>query len=222
MQRALREYAATSKRELAVIVNQKAYSILLKAAGVNRVADKAKIQAELGQQATAIRGQKVRFLKDGSIKRGRIITEKIYTSALYAIVLWKARKKGRVIKSSELEGEAKRELGRRLAAVSYMKSGWFAALEPIARAIGKPLKKGNLRRAGKAKGGGKAAKWFGYRTFVSFFNTSFNKPENTTDPNPTRWAEQALEYGLNQETATMRDRLAKKLAAQAKRQGSLG
>ena len=43
MNAALKEYAAHSKRDLAEILNQKAYSILIKAAAMNRVADLSRL-----------------------------------------------------------------------------------------------------------------------------------------------------------------------------------
>lgn len=217
MQQALKDYAKHSKRGLDELINQKSYSVLIKTAAQNRVADRGKIITELGQQATAIRAQKVRFTKKG-VTRGKIVTERIFTPALYTIVKWKAAKEGRVIPASQLESEAKRELGRRLSAVNFMKSGWFAALEPIARAIGKPLKKGNMKRAKRAFGGGEAAKFKGWKTVANFFNTSFNRPSNTTDKQPTRWAEDALTLALQQETANMRERTAAKLQSLANRQ----
>lgn len=220
MRAALRDYSKHSKRDIAELINQKAYSVLLKSAAQNRVADRGKIITELGQQATAIRAQKVSFKKRGGVRRGKLVTERIYPEALYAIVRWKARKEGKVISAGQMEAEAKRELGRRLSAVNFMKSGWFAALAPIARAIGKALRAGNLRRAKKAFGGATAAVFKGNATAATFFNTSFNKRENTTDPNPTRWAEDALALALQQETSNMRQRIADKLAKRAKRMGS--
>jgi hypothetical protein len=220
MNAALAEYAAHSKRDLNEILNQKAYSILIKAAAMNRVADKGKIQAELGQQASAIRGQKVRFLKGGGIKQGKLIVERIYSPALYAIVRWKAAKEGRTITGAQLEAAARKELSRRMSAVSFMKSGWFSALQKIASRIGKPLKKGNTRKATRGFGDSIPARWFGYNTSVSFWNTSFDKPKNTTDPKPTRWAEMALVQAMNEEMATMKARIAAKLEARARRQQS--
>ena len=67
-QNAIVEYSAQSKRGIAELLNQKAYSVLIKAAAQNKVADRGKIISDLGQQATAIRGQKVRFTKNG-VKR---------------------------------------------------------------------------------------------------------------------------------------------------------
>jgi hypothetical protein len=220
MRAALRDYSKHSKRDLAELINQKAYSILIKTAAQNRVSDRGKIITELGQQATAIRAQKVKFTKRSGVKRGKLVTERIYPEALYAIVRWKARKAGKIIPQSEMESEAKRELGRRLSAVNFMKAGWFVALAPVARAIGKALRGGNLRRAKKAFGGATPATFKGNATAATFFNTSFNKPANTTDPKPTRWAEDALALAMQQETANMRQRIADKLAARARRMGS--
>lgn len=221
MQKALAEYAQHSRRGLAEIINQKAYSVLLKAAAQNRVADRARIISELGQQATAIRGQKIKVLKSGKIRPGALLREKIYGSALYAIVRWRAAKKGRQIAASEMEAEAKRELGRRLSAVAFMKSGWFAALGRIGGAIGKPLIAGNARRSGKGFGGSEPAQPLGSRFRTRFWNSSFDLPGNTSDPaRGSGWAEQALEKGMMQETANMRQRTAQKLEAMARRQGS--
>ena len=181
-QNAIVEYSAQSKRGIAELLNQKAYSVLIKAAAQNKVADRGKIISDLGQQATAIRGQKVRFTKNG-VKRGKLITEKIYSAALYAIVKWKAAKKGITI---------------------------------AARAIGKPEK--NKKRA-KKFGASTAAKP-SISPSVQFFNIAFAKASNTTDPAPTRWAEQALSTALAQETANMRQRTAEKLAQLARLHGS--
>ena len=220
MNAALKEYAAHSKRDLQEILNQKAYSILIKAAALNRVADKGKIQSELGQQSSAIRGQKVKFLKGGGIKRGKLIVERIYSPALYAIVRWKAARNGKTITGKQMESEARKELSRRMSAVSFMKSGWFAALENIARKIGKPLKKGNTRKAKRGFGGSSPARWLGWNTSVSFWNTSFNRKQNTTDQNPVRWADAALSEAMRLEVATMKARIAAKLEARARRQAA--
>lgn len=203
-QRTLDEYAKHSKRDMATLVNQKAYSILLKAAGMNRVADKGKIISELGQQSTAIRAQKVRITKAG-VKRGKMITERIYSPALYAIVRWKAAKSGRKIQASEMEGAARKELARRVKSVSFMKSGWLAAISNIAASIGKQ------RKVRKGFGSSTPAKP-GASPSASFWNTSFNKPSNTTDKRPTRWAEDALRGGFLAEMQNMRQRIAAKLA----------
>tara|TARA_R110000868_G_C10640296_1_gene744076 strand:+ start:81 stop:710 length:630 start_codon:yes stop_codon:yes gene_type:complete len=206
MSRALAEYAKYSKRDTATLLNQKAYSILIKAAAQNRTADKGKIIAELGQEATAIRAQKVRITKAG-VKRGKMITEKIFAPALYAIVQWKAKRAGRVINSSEMEREAQKELSRRISAISFMRSGWLAAIGNIGAAIGKPSR----QRKRKAFGSSIAAKPE-TSPHVSFENTSFDKAHNTTDKDPTRWAREALQKGFVQETANMRQRIAQKLA----------
>ena len=204
MSRALEEYAKHSKRDMATLVNQKAYSILLKAAGMNRVADRGKIISDLGQQSTAIRAQKVRITKAG-VKRGKMITERIYSPALYAIVRWKAAKSGRKIQASEMEGVARKELSRRLQSVSFMKSGWLAAISNIAASIGKQ------RKVRKGYGSSNPA-LPGTSPSASFWNTSFNKPSNTTDKRPTRWAEDALRGGFLAEMQNMRQRIAAKLA----------
>ena len=214
-QNAIVEYSAQSKRGIAELLNQKAYSVLIKAAAQNKVADRGKIISDLGQQATAIRGQKVRFTKNG-VKRGKLITEKIYSAALYAIVKWKAAKKGITIAASDMESAARKELARRLSAVAFMKSGWLDAIGGVARAIGKPEK--NKKRA-KKFGASTAAKP-SISPSVQFFNLAFAKASNTTDPAPTRWAEQALSLAMSQETANMRQRTAEKLAQLARRHGS--
>lgn len=214
-QNAIVEYSAQSKRGIAELLNQKAYSVLIKAAAQNKVADRGKIISDLGQQATAIRGQKVRFTKNG-VKRGKLITEKIYSAALYAIVKWKAAKKGITIAASDMESAARKELARRLSAVAFMKSGWLDAIGGVARAIGKPEK--NKKRA-KKFGASTAAKP-SISPSVQFFNIAFAKASNTTDPAPTRWAEQALSTALAQETANMRQRTAEKLAQLARLHGS--
>ena len=214
-QNAIVEYSAQSKRVIAELLNQKAYSVLIKAAAQNKVADRGKIISDLGQQATAIRGQKVRFTKNG-VKRGKLITEKIYSAALYAIVKWKAAKKGITIAASDMESAARKELARRLSAVAFMKSGWLDAIGGVARAIGKPEK--NKKRA-KKFGASTAAKP-SISPSVQFFNIAFAKASNTTDPAPTRWAEQALSLAMSQETANMRQRTAEKLAQLARRHGS--
>ena len=205
MNRALAEYAKHSKRDMATILNQKAYSILLKTFGNNRSADRGKIIAELGQQSTAIRGQKVRITK-GGIKRGKMITERIFSPALYAIVRWKAKKAGRVILSSEMEREAQKELARRLSSVSFMKAGWIQAIKKIGLAIGKSPKSQKKKAFGDSVPAAQSAS-----PFVSFENTSFDRPQNTTDKNPTRWAEDALRLGFVGEIANMQKRIAEKL-----------
>lgn len=205
MSRALNEYVKHSKRDMATILNQKAYSILLKASAQNRVADKGKIIAELGQRSTAIHAQKVRFTKKG-IKRGKMITEKIFSPALYAIVQWKAKRAGRTVPRNEMEREAQKELARRVSSISFMKSGWLAALGKIGDAIGKPLRS----KKRKAFGDSTPAK-SSETPFVTFENTSFDKPQNTTDKNPTRWAEEALRKGFSQELANIKNRIAEKL-----------
>lgn len=216
LQKTFRRYREVSKRGLAEDINQKSYSILIKAAAQNKTADRAKIQDELGQQATAIRGQRIKIRKDGTIQRGKLITERIYGERLYAIVRAKFAKQGRTISAGELESTAKRELSRRMSAINFMKSGWFAALAPIAKAIGKSLK---AKRSQKAFGGATAAKPDSFKPASLFFNTSFNKPENTTDKQPTRWALQALAKAFSQEAADMRQYIAKKMQARLKRAG---
>jgi hypothetical protein len=97
-----------------------------------------------------------------------------------------------------------------------MKSGWLDAIGGVARAIGKPEK--NKKRA-KKFGASTAAKP-SISPSVQFFNIAFAKASNTTDPAPTRWAEQALSTALAQETANMRQRTAEKLAQLARLHGS--
>jgi hypothetical protein len=214
--RALKEYAAESKRDIAELLNQKAYSVLIAAAAINRRADRARVLSELGQQSSSIRANKVRITKSGKVIRGKPVFEKVFSPTLYAIIFAKAKKSGQKI--IDIEAAAQKELSRRLSSISFMKAGWFAALKKVAFSIGKSLKKENSRR-GKDAFGDSSPALPKEKTEVSFWNTSFSRPENTTDTNPTRWAEKAIQKALAQESSNMRQRLASKLQSKARRRG---
>jgi hypothetical protein len=122
---AIREYMSFTKKDLAEVINTKAFFIALKALQYTPAAKQARIQAELYRTVPA----KV-------IKRryGRVSAKGAPPVRLiYLIVNARQRQAGRKgLKGSAMAEAAQKIIGARMASVGFEKAGWVWALRDLA------------------------------------------------------------------------------------------
>ena len=162
---AMRQSAYYSKRSTPEIVNTAMFYAARGSVRGTPKADAQAIRQELGVVGKKEIGQKIRILKSGRVKRGRMVTEKVYASSdvdgvSFAEAILRAReaKKGtKRLSHDEMLAAVQKFVANRLRSVAFLKSGWLPAIARLGAAIGQ-----TARGAGKmyqnAKGSGTPAK----------------------------------------------------------------
>jgi hypothetical protein len=194
---AMRQYLTLTKKDLATVLNEKAHRIAWDAYHLTPRATPEEIEEDLMQPGES----------GGAV--------------LYAIVQSRAlRKTGKGLTLEQMAKAAKRYLGKRRGASGYMRSGWLQALENLSRVLGKPMRRSKFgkvtKRGGRAmRGGSTVAKW-GWNPMASIFNQALSR--FTPQPgNLDRYAGRALQLAFNNEVASMRTYIARKLQQTARR-----
>ncbi len=168
---AIQEYAKHVKKDAAHVVNRQSLNVMIKAIQNSPVASEKKILAGFGYSGMGDI-QKYRRTKKGKVvKSGKPkVVRKFSKPLAYKIVNKKSQKK---LSRFEVGKAASVMLGKRIAAISYVKAGWiqpanhFAALKTglkLTAAMKKPLKKFSRIKwsASTAKDGEKPWATFGH------------------------------------------------------------
>lgn len=206
--RAIIEHAKVdTKRSMAEIVNQNAYSVGLAASKMTFRADKEKIAADLGRKVTDI-SQNIRILKDGTVKAGRINKRNTYGKLAYAIVNARRKKNDEpALHGPEMAAAVNALYNRRVRAIGYLRFGWLASIAGIAWAIGKPIRLIDERRGRSIPARPSVSPW------AELLNSSFS--DNTSNPDAPRYAAEGLQAAIRQQIGRMRDWAAGHLQRQA-------
>jgi hypothetical protein len=194
---AMRQYLTLTKKDLATVLNEKAHRIAWGAYHLTPHATPEKIEQDLMQEGYS----------GGAV--------------LYAIVQSRAIKRnGKALNREQLAKAGKRFLGKRRGASGYMRSGWLQALENLSRVLGKPMRRSRFgkvtKRGGRAMRGGSTVAKPGWFPRASIFNSALAKFA-TRPGNLIRYAGRALQLSLNNEVASMRSYIARKLQQTANR-----
>ena len=136
--RALREYAATTKKDGDEIVNTAAKHLCYRAVQTTQFANKSEIEA-LRQVSSVVvfgkRGQKLKDFTASSLRSQRKRTNYAATSKGFMIYLASLRKRGKspaeFSSRKTLEAGALKMIGARLRAVNYLRSGWLTAAKSL-------------------------------------------------------------------------------------------
>jgi hypothetical protein len=220
---AMREYMKHTQRDVAEVLNQKAWSICNSASKMTRKADYNRMFLEIGPTAIAIVGQKIRVLKRGGIKRGKLITQKVFAAAdnsaprLALIINARLGKEGKSgLYGSAMRDAVEREWIRRARSIGFLRMGWLAPLFALSNAVGikgkNPSRKAFERKSIEKRGWAIPAR-SGWRPEVSFWNTS--GAERNNNPDVVKYVEQGLTSAIAQEIQRMGEHVAKKLQATA-------
>lgn len=127
-QRTLRAAAARTSRSLPVFMDSRMLHILKEASAQTPIADRSKIQSDLG---ATLRSQKVD--KKGKIRRRYKYTP---TPAVYAIVNWRRAKAGLPpVPKGEMADAAKKLIAGRLRAIGSLRAGWKRAIGILAASV---------------------------------------------------------------------------------------
>lgn len=219
---ALREYMPHTKRDLAEVINQKAYSICVAASKITHAASYQKMLMEVGPIATEIIGQRVRITKHKGVKRGKLITRKVFASTdtgprMALIVNRRLGRQGKPgLYGPDMREAVESKWTTRARAIGFVRAGWLAPLFAMAGALGikarTPSKKMFERSDIKARGWAKSAK-ASINPTAEFWNSS-GSPITTKDLAP-EVASDGLEKAIAQEIQRMGEHVAKKLQERA-------
>lgn len=133
--RALSEYAATTKKDGDVIVNTAAKHLAFQAVQLTQHANRAEIEALKQVKAVTVFGKGGRRLKDyntlSKSQRARRTIEEATTSAFLIYLYW-ARKTGVNIRQKfanrqAIMDAALRMVQARISSINYLRSGWLQA-----------------------------------------------------------------------------------------------
>ena len=200
--RALREYAATSQRTLAEILNRKAYWIAWKAFRYSPRADRQKI-VDLGVREYHKTGKRGKELK--------AITRDYTADNLRAVYVGLLRKRNLLYEQgTQINAETiKEHFSRRLGGIGYLASGWVRAIRKLSKHIGQPA---NVDVAGKAKGYAKLAQEgaFPVVEFANLAEAKFGFAPGT----PARMLA-AFKRAFDEETQTMHDQAIRRMQLDA-------
>ena len=214
--RTLKDYLAVNRRTLPESLNEKAYFIAGGAIRNTHKADADKIRSELGAAMTPVIGKRGKALKRKKLS----FTGKYSMSLAVAIVVAKLRKAGKEIPVAGKLAEMGLALIRsRLRSVGFIRSGWLPALRRLARfsQYGK-LKFEMPRQYGVAKGGvSPATASQGDWAKVVIWNSAGGEAKHKQAL--LRYGAPGLEAAVNEETASMKSYLEKKLRQNAQTAG---
>jgi hypothetical protein len=214
--RTLKSYLAVNGRTLPEALNEKSYFIAGKAIRNTHKADVNQIRASLGAEMKSVVGKRGKALKKKKIG----FTDKYSNSVAVAIVVAGLRKAGEAIPSAEKLAELGLALiRRRLKTVTFIRSGWLPSLRRLARfsKYGR-LKFDDAKQYGQPKGGtSPATASQGDYAKVSIWNSAGGESKHKQAL--LRYGAPGLEAAVNEETASMKQYLEKKLRQNAQAVG---
>lgn len=218
-ERTRREYMKFTRRDTATVINTKLFYIARRATVETPKANKASMVQEL-------KGKRMKAVK---LKSGRIKNVK---STLAELIIWGRRlKSGGSTKKKDMREEVKKLIAARLRSIAFIKSGWIPAikrLESLAERIGGAAARPDrsAKQIGKPKGSAKPARE-GVRPIGSITNDALpkgrkgllNRIFGGKRNEVLAIATPALQRAFDFEVRSMKDYIARKLAARAQRLG---
>lgn len=220
--RTIAAYKETTRRDIATIVNTKAFYIARAAARGTKKADKAKILEDL----RGSRSKSFATKKGGS----KIIK---YTLAQLIIVARRAAA-GLSTKKADIKDDVKKLIASRVRAINFLRAGWIPAirkLEPLSAPIGrKPpqLDSGVKKFPGRSYGSAKAARPSGTDAVCQITNDALAKDKKSSflkkiihifhNADRSRVygiAAEGLQKAIDSETASMKSHIEEKLRKSA-------
>lgn len=220
--RTLKQYLEYSSLTLPQVLNEKAYFITTKAIYKTHKASKEEIGALMGAKyRTTWKRNANRKLKQAKVIWGT--SGKYWNLLGVKIILARLRKKGQKIPDKkELLDMAKKMVAARLRSIAFLRSGWIPAMKKFARFSKYGRIKFGLEDSGKqygtAKGGGTAAtKTSGLNAKVIFWNQAIAKRDHKDALN--RYGTAGLEAAFQEETASMKEYIERKMKEGARKLG---
>lgn len=196
----MRQYMVHTKKDLATVLNEKAYRICWGAFNRTHRAEAGRIRSALMQQVTATRA-------DGSTGQAPL-------AGVLAQKLAKSRTGSGHKTRSDLRRAVRGFVGRRVAATAFMRSGWLQSIESFARALGKPLRRDKFSK-NRNRGGGLVARP-SWRPSATLYNSALAKRTSNTG-SLEQFAGKALREAIAAEVASMRTYIERKLQQTANR-----
>lgn len=219
-------YMQVSKRDLAETINTKLLFIAFGALARTPKADIVAMREELGVGIEQTH-QRVRFLKSGKIKRGKVIQRDVFLkrgrAPLLALII--NARRGREGKpglyGSEMADAVRRLWIARKMSVAFLKSGWLPAIKTLLPLV--PDRKGILYRDRSAKQRG-APKGYAVPANRNTWNPSgriVNTASAERDHKAAliKYGGPALQAAFDYEVASMKVYIELKLAKSARRAG---
>lgn len=205
-QRTLKSYMEWSKKDLAFVINDKAFRMAKAASFFNFKADKAKISASLLADG-----------KNGAPRAAAIINRNLKLGGPMGERVSKIVKEpiGKGLFGAKMREAEKKFIKAMSGAASFMSSGWLPAVAAFGRASGQTKFNKNTLRAEKKNLGGATLARPGMNPVAVLWNAAFSKPENTSNPNAIKHAETALSKAMIQEQASMAKYIERKMQQRA-------
>jgi hypothetical protein len=194
---------------VATIVNTKALFIARGAMIETPKADKRKIAAELGRIVR--RGKRA-----GSVKLAKA---RDFDAPLAALIVNKKRGRGRGLYGTAMAEAVRTLIASRMRSIAFLKSGWIPAIKaliPFADRRGGP-RQDRAVQYGRAKGSGTPAQE-GIWKVKAIIENSAGDNKNNRDALLT-YGGPALEKAVQNETASMKEYIERKLTESAKAAG---
>lgn len=222
-------YMKVSKRDYAESINTKLLYTAFGALARTPKADLLAMQSVLGPVAVEQTHTRVRLLKKGGVKRGRVMRRNIFAAAagrevprLALIINARRQKEGKpLLFGEEMDREMNKVWNARKASVAFLKSGWLPSIQLL-----KPLvrdRKGitpqdrSAKRRGQPKGFAVAATPSSWRPTGKIVNTANAKRDDKGAL--VKYGGPALQAAFAHEVASMKEYIARKLTDSARRLG---
>lgn len=211
----LQKYLQVTGKDLAEIVNTKAFFVARGAVRNTRKADLAAMQAAIGPNGEEVIGHRVRIFKRKGVVRGKEITRTTFATLgkapRLALIINARRGKAGLpgLTGGEMHAAMEHEWKKRKSAINFLRAGWLAAVAVFARAIGKPAgghSAAMVERFG-VHGGARVA-LPGFLVTAELFTTAFAERHPGQG---LKLAAEGLQSAVNHETASMRAYIERKM-----------
>ena len=207
----MRRYRELSRKDPAIICNTKAFFIARGATRLTPKADKEKIKKELG--AIVQRGK-----TKGALK---LVSARDYDAPLVALIINAQRGKGKGLYGVEMTEAIRKFIANRMRSIAFLKSGWLPAIKGLAALV--PNKRNappidrSAKQFGEAKGSFRPARDSSWKTVSTIINSAGANENNKGAL--IRYGGPALQQAVNDEEASMREYVERKLRETAKAAG---
>jgi len=210
-----------TRRGLAEVVNQKAYSVALAASKITKKAEVTDVVSAIGVVA-----REVALTKPGAKRRTRggraIYAMASHHSAPLAAVILNARRgrRGRPgLYGADMRRAIHRMVGARKAATGFVRAGWLVAVARLARAIGRVPRRDALRWMSRTRAGGaNPARTAGFRVQALLWHQLVARRRTVSDV-PGRLATEGLRIAMAQEVVRMHERIEAKMREVGRQSG---
>lgn len=222
-------YMKVSKRDLAESINTKLIYTAFGALARTPKADLLAMQSVLGPVAVEQTHQRVRFLKKGGLKQGRVMRRNIFAAAagrevprLALIINAQRKKDGKpLLFGAEMDRELNKVWNARKRSVAFLKSGWLPSIKTLTPLVrdrkGRTPLDRSAKQRGQPKGFAVAAMASSWKPIGKIVNEANAKRDEKGALE--KYGAPALQAAFDHEVASMKEYIVRKLQDSARRTG---